>query len=198
MLVKVNSKFPSKRQLSLAKQSLKSGGLIVYPTDTLYGIGCDMYCNRAVKNIYNIKKMNQKKPLSFIFYDFKHISEYAIISNFAFKMMKYILPGPFTIILKAQRKVPNNLLTKQKTLGVRIPDNNFIRQVVSAFGSPIISTTITFDEGIFSNPSEIHALYQSRLDVVFDDGISYSDPSTIIYLTTDSLRILREGARKID
>ena len=116
MLVKVNSKFPSKRQLSLAKQSLKSGGLIVYPTDTLYGIGCDMYCNRAVKNIYNIKKMNQKKPLSFIFYDFKHISEYAIISNFAFKMMKYILPGPFTIILKAQRKVPNNLLTKPITM----------------------------------------------------------------------------------
>ena len=178
----------------MATDALKNGELIVYPTDTLYGLGCDIHNKNAIEKIYRIKGMNKKKPLSFICHDFSQISEYANTSNFAYKIMKYLTPGPFTFILPAKNQVPKLLQTKQKTVGIRIPDNTFAITIVEEFGEPIISTTFsTKDEIEFSDPNIIEENFNHTIPLVFSEGISYSDPSTVLDLTGNEIVVLRVG-----
>ncbi len=194
MLIQIHSETPNPRHIKMASDALGEGKLIVYPTDTLYGLGCDIHNKNSIKEIYHLKKMNRKKPLSFICEDFTHIAEYANVSNFSFKIMKYLAPGPFTFILPATNKVPKLLTTKQKTVGIRIPDNTFAREIVREFKSPIISTTLSTRDGImYSDPDEIEQQYSHKVDLFFSEGISYSDPSTVLDLTKDEIVVLREG-----
>ena len=199
MLISVHSDTPNLRHIRQGATALKNGEIIVYPTDTLYGLGCDIHNKSAIEKIYRIKMMDKKKPLSFICYDYSQVAEYAKISNFAFKIMKSILPGPYTIILPATNLVPKMLKTKQKTVGVRIPDNQFALQLVKEFGSPIISTTITTDEEIVvSDPDTINDKYSKRISYVFSDGISASEPSSIIEIIDNEIRLVRQGKGSTD
>ncbi|NOZ08393.1 MAG: threonylcarbamoyl-AMP synthase [FCB group bacterium] len=194
MLIEIHSDTPGVRRTQRAVEALKNGELIVYPTDTLYGVGCDIHCKSAIEKIYALKFMDKKKPLSILCKDFTQIAEYAHISNYAFKIMKKLLPGPFTVILPASNKVPKMLVTKQRTIGIRIPDNTFALQLVEGLGAPIITTTLETDEEmIISDPEEIHDRFSNQISLVFSEGVSYSDPSTVIDLTGPELVVLREG-----
>ena len=138
--------------------------------------------------------MDRKKPLSFICHEFSQIAEYAKISNYGFKVMKSILPGPYTIVLPATNKVPKMLITKQKTVGIRIPDNEFALTLVREFGGPIISTTLTSNDQIaISDPDNIYELYKNQVKYVFSDGVSTSEPSTVISISDGEVKVLREG-----
>ena len=183
----------------MAIDALHNGELIVVPTDTLYGLGCDIHNKTAMEKLYRLKKMEKRKPLSFICHDFTHIAEYAKISNGAFKTMKQILPGPYTCVLPATNKVPKLLISKQRTVGIRIPDNNFARVLVKEFGSPIVTTTLKTDEEmVISDPTEILNRFGQHIKYIFSDQISYSDPSTVLDLTSEDTIILRRGKGSVE
>ncbi len=194
MIINVQSETPNMRHIRAGVQALSKGELIVYPTDTLYGLGCDIRNKDAVARIYALKRMDRKKPLSFICHDFSQIADYGRISNHAFKIMKSLAPGPYTFVLPATNRVPKMLQTRQKTVGIRLPDNNFARLLVKEFGDPIISTTITTsDDLIISDPEEIYEKFNKSIGVIFSDGISASDPSTVLKMVDDEVTVLREG-----
>tara|TARA_B100000029_G_scaffold502854_1_gene578816 strand:- start:376 stop:981 length:606 start_codon:yes stop_codon:yes gene_type:complete len=187
------------KSIDLAVNSLKKGELIVYPTDTLYSIGCDIFNKRSVEKIYKIKKLRKNKPLSFICSDFKHLSEYANVSNKAFRLMKDILPGPFTCILPATRKVPKIMVSKQRTVGIRIPDNDFIRNVVQRLDNPIVTTTLpSIGEKTLLDPSAMYHHFKDKVEMFFSNGSSFSDPSTVLDLSSLTFTLLRQGKGHID
>lgn len=188
-----------KKNIDRAVESLKYGNLIVYPTDTLYGVGCDIFQKRSVEKIYRLKKLRKNKPLSFICSDFKHLSEYAKVSNKAFRLMKEIFPGPYTCILPATSKVPKIMISKQRTVGIRIPDSPFISKVVHLLGNPIVTTTLPgINEKILFDPTLMYHHFKDKIDQFFSNGISYSDPSTILDLSKQTFVLLRQGKGQIE
>ncbi len=194
MLIQIHTETPGKKRLLLGVEALQKGELIIYPTDTLYGLGCDIYNKSAIEKIYKLKKMDKRKPLSIICSDFPQIAEYAHISNYAFKIVKRLLPGPYTIILPATNKVPKILISKQRTIGIRIPDSNFSRELVRELGNPIVTTTLESDiEMDISDPEVIHERYQNQVKYVYSDGISYAKMSTVIDLTGPEMVLVRSG-----
>lgn len=194
MLITINPKNPQKRLVQRVVEVLKGGGVIGYPTDTLYGVGCDLFHPEAIRRIHQIKKIEGKKPLSFICSDLKDISRYAFVSNYAYKIMKRLLPGAYTFILKATKLVPKIAMTKQKTVGIRIPDNKICLAIVKELGHPIISTSVYKpDESLYNDPSEIEERFGKQLDLVIDGGIIVSEHSSIIDLTGDFPKVIREG-----
>lgn len=194
MLITINPKNPQKRLIQRVVEVLKGGGVIGYPTDTLYGVGCDLFHPEAIRRIHQIKKIEGKKPLSFICSDLKDISRYAFVSNYAYKIMKRLLPGAYTFILKATKLVPKIAMTKQKTVGIRIPDNKICLAIVKELGHPIISTSVYKpDESLYNDPSEIEERFGKQLDLVIDGGIIVSEHSSIIDLTGDFPKVIRKG-----
>ncbi len=194
MIVTLDPDYPNPKWIQKAADILKEGGVIAYPTDTHYGIGCDLTNKKAIERIYRIKKMNRKKPLSFICNDFKDLSQYAVVSNYAFKMMKKLLPGPYTFVLKATRYVPKTMVTKQKTVGIRIPDNEICLKMVEFLGGPVVNTSVRVKEGqIFTDPMQIEENLGSELDMILHGGVLVSEPSTVISLVGEEPEILREG-----
>src|SRR5512136_3430090 len=141
MLVSINSQNPQMRLIKKAADVLRNGGIIIYPTDTVYGLGCALFNKKGIDKIYEIKRRNRKQPLSFVCADLKDISRYARVSDFAYKTMKRLLPGPYTFILEASRLVPKIILPKRQTTGIRVPDNRICQSLVSEFGQPVISTS---------------------------------------------------------
>jgi len=173
---------------------LEKGGLIGYPTDTIYGLGCDLFKPEALIKIQRIKKMDKKKPLSFICADLKEISRYAFVSDYAYKVMRRLLPGPYTFILKATKLVPKIVMTKQKTVGIRIPDNKICLALVKELGHPIISTSIYKpDESLYNDPHEIEERFGKELDLVIDGGVIVAEHSTIVDLSEDLPKVIRKG-----
>jgi tRNA threonylcarbamoyl adenosine modification protein (Sua5/YciO/YrdC/YwlC family) len=194
MLIAINPKNPQKRLIQKVVEVLKGGGVIGYPTDTLYGVGCDLFHPEAIRRIHQIKKIEAKKPLSFICSDLKDISRYAFVSNYAYKIMKRLLPGAYTFILRATKLVPKIAMTKQKTVGIRIPDNKICLAIVKELGHPIISTSVYKpDETLYNDPSEIEERFGKQLDLVIDGGIIFSEHSSIIDLTDDFPKVIRKG-----
>lgn len=174
---------------------LKEGGVIAYPTDTIYGIGCDILNKKALEKIYLIKGRDKKKPMSFVCSDLGHISRYAKISNYAYRIMKRFLPGPYTFVLEASSQVPRMLMPKRKTVGIRIPDNNIALSIVSSLGNPIISTSANISgEDVISDPARIEEKLGHALDAIIDGGMLSGDASTVIDLTGDAPEIIRKGA----
>ncbi|MBW2011865.1 MAG: threonylcarbamoyl-AMP synthase, partial [Deltaproteobacteria bacterium] len=173
---------------------LKKGGVIAYPTDTYYGIGCDIMNKKAIERIYLLKKRKKTKPFSFICSGLKNISHYAKVSNYAYKTMKRLLPGPYTFILEGSKIVPKIMLTKRKTAGIRVPDNRICMALIEEMGNPIISTSATMKDGnILNDPYFIQDHFGSGIDVVIDGGTVAGEPSSVISLIDDIPEIIRKG-----
>ena len=199
MLIHINPENPQPRLISQAVSVLRDGGVIVYPTDTIYGIGCDIMNKKAIEKIYWIKNRDKKKPFSFICSDLKNISDYAKVSNYAYKTMKRLLPGPYTFILDGSKQVPKMMLTNRKTAGIRVPDHAICQALVKTLGNPIISTSATAPDGsIFEDPSFIQDHFGNRIDIVVDGGPVPGDPSSVIDLTDDIPEVIREGRGDVD
>lgn len=194
MVLSINPQNPQPRLIKQVVDTLKQGGVIAYPTDTTYGIGCDIFNKKGVKNIYQIKKRDPRKPFSFICADLSDVANYAQVSNFAFKIMKRHLPGPYTFVLEATRIVPDSLTTKQKTVGIRIPENPIALAIVRELGHPLVTTSANISgEDIYHDPLDIDETFGRMLDVVIDGGILRGDPSSVVSLIGDRIEVLREG-----
>jgi tRNA threonylcarbamoyl adenosine modification protein (Sua5/YciO/YrdC/YwlC family) len=198
MILSINPENPQPRLIHRVVESLKQGGVIVYPTDTTYGIGCDIFNKKGVKKIYQIKRRDPRKPFSFICFDLSDVANYAQVSNFAFKTMKRNLPGPYTFVLEATRIVPDLLTTKQKTVGIRIPENNIALSIVRELGHPLVTTSANLaGEEPYHDPTLIEEAMGKMVDLVVDGGILLGDPSTIISLINDQVEVLRKGSGDI-
>lgn len=198
MILNINPENPQPRLIHRVVESLKQGGVIAYPTDTTYGIGCDIFNKKGVKRIYQIKQRDPRKPFSFICADLSDVANYAQVSNFAFKTMKRNLPGPYTFVLEATRVVPDLLTTRQKTVGIRIPQNAIALAIVRELGHPLVTTSANLSgEETFDDPSLIEDSMGRMLDLVVDGGILPGDPSTVISLIDDKAEVLRHGSGDI-
>ena len=194
MILTINPKNPQTRLIGRIVEALRGGGVIGYPTDTIYGVGCDLFNPEAIRKIHRFKKIEGKKPLSFICSDLKDISRYALVSNYAYKMMKRMLPGAYTFVLKATKLVPKIAMTKQNTVGIRIPDNKICLALVKGLGHPIISTSVYKpDEGLYNDPVEIEERFGKQLDLVIDGGVIVPEHSSIVDLTDEFPRVIRKG-----
>ena len=194
MLIHINPDNPQPRLIHQAVTVLRNGGVIAYPTDTIYGIGCDIMNKKAIEKIYQIKRRERNQPFSFICADLKHISDYAKVSNYAYKTMRRLLPGPYTFILEGSRMVPKIMLTRRKTAGIRVPDHQICLSLVRELGNPIISTSASTPDGeSFLDPSLLHDHYGAQLDLVIDGGTVPGHPSSVVSLMDDTPEIIREG-----
>jgi tRNA threonylcarbamoyl adenosine modification protein (Sua5/YciO/YrdC/YwlC family) len=186
---------PQMRYINKAVEVLKNGGVIIYPTDTVYGIGCDIFNKSALERVYRIKNESLTKLYSFICPDLKDISKYAKVSDFAYKSMKKLLPGPYTFVLPAAREVPKKLWTKRKTVGIRIPDSEVALMLARELGNPIISTSVTNRKGdLLFDPFEIRTMFDFSIDLMLSVGALEGVPSSIIDLSMEEPEVIREGA----
>jgi len=194
MLIKINAQNPQSRLITQVAEILMRGGIIAYPTDTYYGIGCDIMNKKAIEKVYQLKQRPKGKPFSFICSGLTNISNYAKVSNYAYRTMKRLLPGPYTFIMEGSKLVPKIMLTKRKTAGIRVPDNRICLAMIEKLGNPIISTSATMPDGtIFHDPSLIRDYFKNRIDVVIDGGPVPGKPSSVISLIKDDPRVLRVG-----
>lgn len=193
-MLSINSQNPQMRLIKKAVDVLRDGGIIIYPTDTVYGLGCDLSNKKGIEKIYEIKRRNKKQPLSFICSDLKHISQYAKVTDYAYKTMKRLLPGSYTFILEASRLVPKIILPKRPTTGIRVPDNNICMALVRELGQPIISTSVKTANGEdLGNPHIIEEYWGKLVDLIIDGGNIIPEPSSVISLVDDNIEILRIG-----
>lgn len=186
---------PQMRYINKAVDVLKNGGVIIYPTDTVYGLGCDIYNKEALERIYMIKNEAFTKLYSFIISDFKDIAQYAKVSDFAYKHMKKLLPGPYTFVLPAAKEVPKKLWTKRKQVGIRIPDHQIALTLAAELGHPIVSTSVTNRKGEnMYDPDEIKLLFNTQVDLMLASGYLDGTLSSIVDLSGEEVEIIREGA----
>lgn len=202
MLLRINTENPEGRKISQVVDTLKKGGVIIYPTDTVYGLGCDIFNQKAVERICRLRKLDPKKAhLSFICNDISQISKYTQqIGNETFRLMKRNLPGPFTFILKSNNTVPKLFKNNKRTVGVRVPDNLIVRSIIEEMGHPLLTTSLKSDDEIleyFTDPIDIYDDYKKLVDIVIDGGIGGNVPSTLIDCTDSDFEILREGAGEL-
>lgn len=203
MIKKLYNENPNARDIANIVEILQGGGIIIYPTDTVYGIGCDIHNKNAVERVARIKNVKlEKANFSIICSDLSHLSDYARqVDNRTFKLMKKLLPGPYTFILNASSKVPRFFTDKKKTIGIRIPNNSIILEIVKALGSPVLTTSVHAENDLYeeiTNPELIHERYKELVDMVIDGGTGGTVRSTVIDCTTDDYEIVREGAGSID
>jgi len=196
MLLSVHPINPQGRHIGRAVDTLRAGGVVIFPTDTIYGIGCSIYQAAAIERVYRIKQQDRKKPFSFICSDLGHISEYAWVDNPAFRLMKGLIPGPYTFILPAGRmkQIPKSMISKRKTVGIRVPDNSVCQALVRELGHPVLSAGVTDDEGgVLNEPETIAGRYGKLVDLILESGNGMLEQSTIIDLTEDAPIVVREG-----
>ncbi len=203
MLLKIYPENPNTKAIAQVAEVLRKGGLVIYPTDTVYGLGCDITNQKAIEAVCQLRKMNcNKANLSFICYDLSHISDYIKpIDNTVFRVLKKALPGPFTFIFNASSLVPKLLSSNKKTVGIRIPDNNIPREIVKTLGNPILTTSIKDDDDILeysTDPELIHEKYQNLVDIVIDGGYGENVASTVVDCTSGDFEILREGKGELE
>jgi tRNA threonylcarbamoyl adenosine modification protein (Sua5/YciO/YrdC/YwlC family) len=196
MILEINPQHPEPRKIKQVVEVLANGGIIAYPTDTYYGIGCDLFNKASIEKIYQLKRRSHVEPFSFICSDLKNISEYAQVTNYAYKTMKRLLPGPYTFVLEGSRLVPKIMLTKRHTLGIRVPDNAICLAIVQDLGHPVITTSATNPEtkDILSTPQEIREKLGHAIDLIIDGGAVPGRPSSVISLIGDTPEVLREGS----
>lgn len=195
MLISINPDNPQPRSIKQIAEKLRGGAVICYPTDTVYGIGCDIFNQKAIKKIYLIKHRPLHKPFSFMCSSLKDVSDYGHISNVAYRIMRKALPGPFTFVLPATKIVPKIMITKQKTVGIRVPQNNICLALIEALGNPILTTSAILDEEgpPLSEAYEFDEFLGNMVDLVIDGGMVYPDPSTIVDFSSEEPVILRMG-----
>ena len=198
MLIKIYNDNPNQKQIRRVADLLEEGGIIIYPTDTVYAMGCDIRATRSIEKIARFKGLNPKNPdLSLIFHDMSQLSEYTIIrNNTIFKLLKRNLPGPFTFIVTANNQIPKLFRNKKKTVGIRIPDNNIILELVRELGRPVITTSIHDPDELIeytTDPELIVEKYSDFADAVIDGGFGHNEPSTVVDCTGDEIVIVRQG-----
>ncbi|MFD2743704.1 MULTISPECIES: L-threonylcarbamoyladenylate synthase [Sphingobacterium] len=198
MLVRIYEENPNPKAIQQAVDILKSGGVIIYPTDTVYGIGCDITNQKAIERVCQIRGLQtQKANLSFICYDLTDISQYTKpFDTSVFRLLKKALPGPFTFIFNASGQVPKLLSSKKKTVGIRVPDNSIVREIVKELGNPIVTTSIHDDDDIIeysTDPELIYEKYGEKVDMVIDGGYGDNVASTVVDLTQGEFEVIREG-----
>lgn len=197
-LIKLYEENPDPRKIAQVVDVLRRGGVIIYPTDTIYGMGCDIFNPRAIERIKQLKGIRSKRvDFSFICYDLSHISEYTkSLDNSTFKLMKKALPGPFTFILNASSKVPKMLHTSKKTIGIRVPNNNIPRDIVKGLENPIITTSVHHEDRVLeysTDPELIYEAYEGQVDIVIDGGYGNNVASTVVDCTEGEAEVVREG-----
>ena len=198
MLIQIHPDNPDKRKIDFVISILKKGGIIIYPTDTVYSMACDLTSRKAVERMAQIKGIKvEKADFSLICYDLSHISDFTVqFSNPIYKMMNRALPGPFTFILNANTNIPKLFKSHKKTIGIRVPDNNIARTIVQELGNPLISTSVHDEDEILeyiTDPELIHEKYENIVDVVIDGGYGKNEASTIVDCTGEEPIIIREG-----
>ena len=194
MILQINPIHPQPRYVAKIVEILRSDGVIVYPTDTVYGLGCDIQSKKALERVRRIKKIDNRRHLSFVFADLKAIAEYAQVNDPTYKILRRYLPGPYTFVLQATRLVPRIVLTKRHEVGIRIPDNRICQALVGELGNPILSSSVRMpDEQLLDDPREIEKLYKRQVDLVVDGGVIMPQPSSIISLLEDVPQVLRAG-----
>lgn len=203
MLLKLYEQNPDPRQVRKIVELLQYGGVIIYPTDTVYGMGCDITKARAVERVARIKGIKPEKArFSFLCSDLSHISDFARqVDNQTFKLMKSYLPGPYTFILNASNQVPKSIKQKRKTVGIRVPDNNIILEIIRQLGHPILTTSLKKDDQILEYPTDpelIYEEYRDLVDVVIDGGYGGIVPSTILDCSGEEPVVIREGLGEVD
>jgi tRNA threonylcarbamoyl adenosine modification protein (Sua5/YciO/YrdC/YwlC family) len=193
---------PQQKAIAQAVEVLRKGGLVIYPTDTIYGLGCDLHNARAVERLCQIRGINPAKAhLSFICHDLTHISDYAKISTQTYKVMKKALPGPFTFVLQASGKVPKVGGKRKETVGIRVPENKIALCLVEELGNPIISTSIHDEDEVVeytTDPELIYEKYRNLVDLVIDGGYGNNIASTVVNCEHDEFEVLRQGAGEIE
>jgi tRNA threonylcarbamoyl adenosine modification protein (Sua5/YciO/YrdC/YwlC family) len=198
MLIHLHPDNPQPRNIKTVVDCLRSGGVIIYPTDTIYGIGCDIYNQQAIERICRIKGIESKNAnFSFICRDLSHLSDYARnIDTPVFRLLKKALPGPYTFILEATKEVPKLLKTKKDTVGIRVPDHIICQTIIQELGHPIMSASLPMGDDVeyFTDPEIIHDIFEKQVDMVIDSGIGNMQASTVIDCTGDSPELVREGA----
>jgi len=198
MLIKIYPQNPGEKQINRIVEILQKGGIIICPTDTVYGMCCDINNQKAVERIAAIKGIKREKAnFSFICHSLSHLADYTKhVDNNAYKLMKRNLPGPFTFILNANNKVPKLFKSKKKTVGIRVPDNNIAREIVRILGNPIMSTSVYDDDEVLeytTDPELIHEKYKDIVDIVIDGGYGNNEASTIVDCTISDYEIFRQG-----
>jgi tRNA threonylcarbamoyl adenosine modification protein (Sua5/YciO/YrdC/YwlC family) len=194
MLLSINSQNPQMRLVRKAVECLRDGGVIIYPTDTVYGLGCDLFNKRGIEKIYDIKKRSKKDPLSFVCADLKDISRYALVSDYAYKTMRRLLPGPYTFYPPGLEAGTENYPSQETDKRIRVPDHPICQALVQELGQPIISTSVKTAQGeLLNDPYIIREHFSHCVDIIIDGGIIPAEPSSVISLADDQIEILRVG-----
>lgn len=196
-ILEIDPEHPQPRLIERAGAALESGGIVAYPTDTYYAIGCDLLNKRAVEKLYRLKQRPKNKPLSFLCVDLSDASRYARISNFAYRTMKRLVPGPFTFILPATPLTPEAAMTRQKTVGIRISEAAIPQALVERLGHPLLTTSATWEGEPLNDPRSIKEHLGHGLELIIDGGYQVFEPSTVVSLLDDVLEVLREGKGKL-
>ncbi len=197
MMLEVHPLHPEPRKIQRAVDLLQKDGVIAYPTDTVYGLGCDLLSKRGIDRIYQMKQMKDDQPLAFICADLSDIAKYALVTDRVYRLMKRLLPGPYCFILDATREVPKMLHMKRKQVGIRVPDHAVTRALVTALGRPIISSTASYKGEVMCDPNEIDDAFPT-LDLVLDGGAGALTPTTVLDVSGADIVVIREGAGPID
>ena len=200
MLLNINPINPQQRLIRQVVDVLKNEGIIIYPTDTVYGLGCSIFSKKAMKRLYQIKKVNQKKPLTFICSNQTELQEYTQgIPADIFKLLRRKLPGPYTFVFKASKIVPKMMLSPRKTVGLRWPDHPIANEIVNAFGNPILSSSLRIsEEELYEDPRDIHENYKKQVDLIVDGGPIFAENSTIIDFSSGGANISRMGKGSVE
>ena len=203
MLLQIHPKNPNPRHIKMILECLNDDGVIIFPTDTIYGIGCSINRSKAFERIAQIKGVRKEKAnFSFIFHDLSMLSQFTKpISNDLYKLMKRNLPGPFTFIVEANNNIPKLFQSKKKTIGIRIPEQPIITNIVRELGSPIMTTSILDEDeisGFLTDPEEIYDRYKDRVDLILDGGYGDNQESTIVDCTDNDIVVLRQGKGVLD
>ncbi|WNG27210.1 threonylcarbamoyl-AMP synthase [Cystobacter fuscus] len=198
-ILEVNAEHPQPRHVQRAVDILSAGGLIAYPTDTYYGLGCDLGSKKGIERLYKLKGRDRKKPLSILCPDLSDVAKYAHVSNFAYRTMKGLTPGAFTFILEATRLMPEVMMSKQKQVGIRVPDSELARAIAAGLGRPLVTTSATDPEGEpLTDARSIKDALGHGLDLILDGGVTLLEASTVVSLIGDQIEVLRQGKGQLD
>lgn len=198
MIIQINPDHPQPRRIAQVTETLKNGGLVAYPTDTVYGIGCDIFNRQAVDRLHalvgEIKGDAGNSPLSFICRDLSNIAEYAFVSDYAYRSLKRMLPGPYTFVLEATKLIPKVMRKKRKNVGIRVPDSPILLAMIDDLGNPVANTSATDHDGdLIPDPWTIEDLYGHRIDLIIDGGYVFPEPSTVIDFSGEYPSLIRKG-----
>lgn len=198
-ILELDALHPQPRHIGRAVQVLGDGGLVAYPTDTYFGIGCNLFSKKAIERLYQVKSRDRRKPLALLCPDLSDVAKYGHVSNFAYRVMRKHTPGPFTFVLEATRLVPEMMMSKQKQVGIRVPDAAIPRALAEGLGHPLVTTSATLEDGDpLIDAKDIKAALGHRLDLILDAGPQPREASTVVSLIGDQIEVLRQGKGQLE